>query len=166
MDHHAGGRGGQGTHVRALIGAQTNLNVAVLIDYQKKDKQTIENLYKRKLLKKKNVLTFADYTGGKEADIEDMFSPAFYLNLVNQTFGATIGLTDLSSNHARILRRLEQYLATTPLPEGAIFNHYRPARYFANSVGSLAAQLTDQELERFKKAFEALNRLLPAETDP
>ena len=28
----------------ALIGAQTNLNVAVLIDYQKKDRQMIENL--------------------------------------------------------------------------------------------------------------------------
>ena len=150
----------------ALIGAQTNLNVAVLIDYQKKDKQTIENLYKGKLLKRKNLLTFADYTGSKEADIEDMFSPGFYLNLVNQTFGASIGLADLSSSHPRILRRLEQYLATTPLPDGAIFNHYRPARYFADNVGSLATQLTDQELEHFEEAFEALNRLLPAETDP
>ena len=100
----------------ALIGAQTNLNVAVLIDYQKKDKQTIENLYKRKLLKRKNVLTFADYTGGKEADVEDMFRPRFYLSLVNQTFGGSVGLADLSSNHARILRRLEQYLATTRFP--------------------------------------------------
>ena len=31
---------------------------------------------------------------------------------------------------------------------------------------SLLHQLTDQELERFKEAFEALNRLHPAETDP
>ena len=38
----------------ALIGAQTNLNVAVFIDYQKKDRQVIENLYKRRLLNKKH----------------------------------------------------------------------------------------------------------------
>ncbi|MCY3898705.1 MAG: AAA family ATPase [Caldilineaceae bacterium] len=33
----------------ALIGAQSNLNVAVLIDFQKKGQQSIENLYKSKL---------------------------------------------------------------------------------------------------------------------
>ena len=146
----------------ALIGAQTNLNVAVLIDYQTKDRQVIENLYKKKLLKKKNVLTFADYTGGKEADIEDMFSPGFYLKLVNQTFGTSIASSDLSSNHARILRRLEQYLATTPLPNNATFNHYRPARHLAKNIGSLASELSDSELDPFQRAFDALNALLSA----
>ena len=48
----------------ALIGAQTHLNVAVLIDYQKKDRQVIENLYKRKLLDKKHVVTFAAFVSG------------------------------------------------------------------------------------------------------
>lgn len=150
----------------ALIGAQTNLNVAVLIDYQKKDKQTIENLYKRKLLKKKNVLTFADYTGGREADIEDMLSPEFYLKLVDGSFGTSIALNKLPGNHPRILQRLEQHLATNPLPDGAIFNHYRPARYFAENVGSLVAQLTDQELDRFEQAFKTINALLLTEPRP
>ena len=44
-----GGSGNISTFV-ALIGAQTNLNVAVLIDFQKKDQQSIENLCKGKLL--------------------------------------------------------------------------------------------------------------------
>ena len=146
----------------ALIGAQTNLNVAVLIDYQAKDRQVIENLYKKKLLKKKNVLTFADYIGGKEADIEDMFAPEFYLKLVNRSFGASIALTDLPDNHPRILRRLEQYLTTSPLPDNATFNHYRPARYFAENIGSLTAELSDSELDRFQQAFDTLNALLLA----
>ena len=71
----------------ALIGAQTNLNVAVLIDFQKKDHQSIENLYKSKLLKQQQVMTFVDFTGTGEADIEDMFDPDFYLKLVNCEFG-------------------------------------------------------------------------------
>ena len=147
----------------ALIGAQTNLNVAVLIDYQKKDRQVIENLYKRKLLKKKNVFTFADYTGGREADIEDMFRPEFFLKLVNGSFDASIDFADLPDSHPRILRRIEQHLKTCPLPNKATFNHYRPARYLAENVGSLAAELTDSELERFQHAFDALNALLRTE---
>ena len=67
----------------ALIGAQTHLNVAVLIDYQKKDQQVIANLYKKKLLSKKRVVTYADFVSGNEADVEDMFNPEFYMKLVN-----------------------------------------------------------------------------------
>ncbi len=73
----------------ALIGAQSKMNVATLIDYQLKDQQTIENLYKRKLLKRNKVLTFADFAEADEADIEDLFDPDFYLGLVNAEFGTS-----------------------------------------------------------------------------
>jgi Putative DNA-binding domain/AAA ATPase domain len=70
----------------ALLGAQKGLTIATLIDLQKKDQQSIENLYKRKLLHKSHVLTFAEFTGTTEADIEDMFDVGFYLKLVNAEF--------------------------------------------------------------------------------
>ena len=143
----------------ALIGAQTNLNIAVLVDYQKKDLQKIEYLYKRKLLKKQKVLTFADYVEGSEADIEDMFNAEFYLKLVNGAYGSSV-LVNLPGDHPRILRRLDRYLEKTPLPNNSIFNHYRPARYFCNNIGSLADQLSEQELDRFQQVFNALNALL------
>ena len=144
----------------ALLGAQKNLNVAVLIDYQKKDRQNIENLYKRKLLEKKGVLTYADFVEGNEADMEDMFDPEFYLDLVNGEFGTSLTLNDLSEDHSRILKRLEQHFEKNPLPQGVTFNHYRPARYFSEKIGSLKSKLTKQQLERFQKAFSALNDLL------
>ena len=144
----------------ALIGARTDLNVAVLIDFQKNDQQSIENLYKGKLLKKKKVLTYADFVENKEADIEDMFDPAFYLKLVNRTFGSCVALADLPENHPRILRRLEEYLQKNPLPKNEIFNHYRPARYFSENIRCLGDELSEQELDRFEKAFKALNTLL------
>lgn len=56
----------------ALLGAQKGLTIATLLDMQASDAQRIEDLYKSKLLAKKNVVTFADFTGGGEADIEDM----------------------------------------------------------------------------------------------
>ena len=144
----------------ALIGAQTRLNVGVLIDYQKRDHQVIENLYKRKLLDRSHVVTYADFVPGDEADIEDMFEPDFYLKLVNGEYASSIGVGDVSGGHPRILRRLELYLESNPLPNNAHFNHYRPARYFAENISSLNKDLSEQELERFQQAFDKLNALL------
>ena len=143
----------------ALIGAQSGMNTAVLIDFQEKDSQSIENLYKEKLLKKNQVLTFADFTEADEADIEDLFESDFYLDLVNAEFGTTIRGGDLPQINQRIIPRLEKYFENTPLPNSAKFNHYRPARYFSENAGRL--QLPDQVLDRFEMVFEALNRLLP-----
>lgn len=144
----------------AMIGAQTKLNVAVLIDYQKRDQQSIENLYKKKLLRKNYVLTYADFVSKGEADIEDMFDPKFYLKLVNGAFGSSIKLANLPRTQTRILRRLNQYFDKNPLKNGASFNHYRPARYFTDNIGSLADELSERDLGRFQKIFDKLNVLL------
>ena len=144
----------------AMVGARTNLNVAVLIDYQKRDQQRIENLYKKKLLRKNHVLTYADFVPGVEADLEDMFSPGFYLKLVNRAYGSAVELADLRDEHHRILHRLTLYFDKTPLSEKVNFNHYRPARYFTENISSLAGELSEQELKRFQQIFDKLNALL------
>ena len=144
----------------ALIGSQKDLNIAVLIDFQKKDKQAIENLYKRKLLSQSNILTYADFTLTTEADIEDMFQPNFYLRLFNDVYGTTIKETDLPHVGPRIIRRIEEYLKAHPLPPGVNFNHYRPARYFCDNLSTLASEMTNAEFKRFQKAFDTLNKLL------
>lgn len=144
----------------ALIGANTNLNIATLIDYQKKDRQSIENLYKQKLLKENQVLTYADFVVKDEADVEDMFNPDFYLKLVNEEFETCLTEDKLPVGPSRILRRLENHFESEPLPNGAKFNHYRPARYFSTNVEALKTCLTEAELDRFQKAFDSLNNLL------
>ena len=148
----------------ALMGAQTKLNIAVLVDYQKRDKQNIENLYKRKLLAKNNVFTYARYVESDEADVEDMLQPEFYLRLVNGAFGTSIVVSDLKRRHPRILRRIEEYVEEHPLPDGASFNHYRPARYFAANAGAIEGEVTEVELDRFQRAFDAVNALLRRES--
>lgn len=148
----------------ALVGAQRGLNIATLIDYQKKDAQTIENLFKRKLLKKKHVLTFADFTQTKEADIEDMFEQEVYLALVNAEYGAAlakpIAASDLDQKHPRVLVRLERYFDSHPLKGGLEFSHYRPSRYFSENLGALKKRVSDETLGRFEAAFKAVNALL------
>ena len=146
----------------ALIGAQKNLNIATLIDFQKGDQQMIENLYKKKLLKKSHVLTFTDFTEGAEADIEDMFDESFYIQLVNVEFSSSLiekmEPSSLTSRAPRVLVRLEEYFSRKPLGGGATFNHYRPARFFAEKVSTL--QIPAVTLDRFETAFKAANALL------
>lgn len=147
----------------ALLGAQKKLRVATLIDIQSKDRQQIENLYKRRLLEKKNVLTFGDFTGQRESDIEDMFEIDFYLELINSEFNralaAPIKNSDLTFLHPRILVRLEKFFDQHPLG-GENFNHFRPARYFSNNIAKLESQLSTSTLDRFEEAFKKLNALL------
>ena len=155
-----GGSGRVPTFV-ALLGSQ-KLNIATLIDYQKGDQQMVESLYKKKLLKKSHVLTFADFTGKTEADIEDMFDVSFYIKLVNEEFSSSLAGKlepgNLTSRAPRILVRLEEYFATHPLGGGATFNHYRPARFFAEKVSTLS--IPAATLDRFETAFKAANALL------
>jgi hypothetical protein len=146
----------------SLLGSQKKLNLATLIDFQTKDQQTIENLYKRKLLAKKNVRTFAEFTGTTEADIEDMFDHQFYLDLVNAEYAAElqkrVTLADLGQ-HPRILVNLVEHLKANPLKTGT-FNHYRPARYLAENIVTLGRKVDEPTLGRFEKAFKTLNALL------
>ena len=147
----------------ALIGAQSNLNVATLIDFQAGDQQMVENLYKKKLLERSHVLTFADFTNTREADIEDMFDEDVYLQFVNAEFAAALAApvarTDLSGHAPRILVRLDSHFARHPLTNGVRFNHYRPARRFSEAPSTFPLPATT--LDRFEAAFRAVNALLP-----
>lgn len=148
----------------ALIGSQKGLNVATLIDYQKKDEQTISNLYKRGLLNKRKVLTYADQIGATEADCEDMFDAEFYLRLVNAEYYTSLEkpITEaaLDRNIPRLARRIEHFFEQNPTMDGSRFNHYRPARYLAENVASLEKHISQDTLSRFEKTFQTLNLML------
>jgi len=148
----------------ALLGSQKGLNIAVLVDCQKKDQQVIENLFKRKLLKKNNVLTFAEFVSMDEADIEDMFDVELYLDLVSAEYekaiSGPIATKYLRCKSQRILVALDEYFKDKPLKSGVVFNHYRPARYFTEHVGVFSKNISDATLSRFEEMFKKLNSLI------
>jgi AAA15 family ATPase/GTPase len=147
----------------ALVGTQRHLNLAVLIDYHKKDQETIEDLCKQTLLKQSQIFTFPQFTGTAEADIEDMFDPEFYLELVNGEYRneliKRIFQGDLPQ-HSRIVARLEIYFQRTPLRNSLKFNRYRPARYFVEHASELAPKMSLRSQDRFQTVFNAVNRIV------
>ena len=157
-----GGSGKVPTFV-ALLAPQKGINVATLLDIQNSDKQLIEDLYKKKLLTKKQVSTYADFTGSSEADVEDMFDREFYLELVNSEFGSQLKTkitpAKLNAKEPRTLRAIEVWLDDNPMKSGS-FGHYRPARYFSEKVSALWPKVSNETKDRFEAAFKHLNGLL------
>lgn len=147
----------------SLLAPQKGINVATLLDIQNKDRALIEDLYKKRLLKKKQVITYADFTGTNEADIEDMFERDFYVNLVNTEFSkemkVPISISALNVKEPRTLRAIEFYFQNNPLKYGS-FGHYRPARYFAENASGIWSKVSDATKDRFEAAFKQLNALI------
>lgn len=158
-----GGAGKVPTYV-ALLGAQKGLTVVTLLDIQKKDRQVIEDLYKRKLLKKQNVITFADFLDEDEGDIEDMFDEDFYLQLVNAEYSPhltkPITMDELTSQSPRIIVKLDSYFSDNPMSNSTSFGHYRPARYFTENATKLEKKLSSKTIDRFESMFARVNALI------
>lgn len=147
----------------ALLGSQKGMNLATLLDIQDKDRTLIEDLYKKKLLKKKNVLTYADFLEQDSADVEDLFDRDFYVDIVNQEFAqqlsAPIDPQQLNDQEPRTLKAIEAYLEVNPMKSGS-FSHYRPARYLSEHVADIWSDMSDASKGRFEEAFKTLNGLL------
>jgi hypothetical protein len=157
------GGGGKVPTFVALLAPQKGMNVATLLDIKTSDRQSIEELYKKKLLLKKQVLTYAEFMNRNEADIEDLFERNFYIKLVNEEFvrqlHAPIDVSALNPNEVRTLAAIEGCLRENPLKAGA-FSHYRPARYFSENVGTLWNSVSEATRKRFEDIFIRLNDLL------
>ena len=147
----------------ALLAPQSGMNIATLLDIQAKDRPLIEDLYRKKLLKKKQVMTYADFLSQDQGDIEDLFDRELYVLLVNKEFKKQlekpIKVASLNAKEPRNLRAIEVFLADSPLKSGG-FGHYRPARYFTENIATLWPKVSDETKDRFEAVFESVNALL------
>ena len=135
----------------ALLGSQ--LRVAVLVDSAAGGSQRLASMVDRHLLEPNRLLAVTSITKTKEADIEDMFQPAFYLQLVKAA-----GVADLKESQLtgadRITKRIERAI-------GKAYDHYYPARHFLENQVALLPKVDDATLDRFEELFKRLNVLLP-----
>lgn len=143
----------------SLFGAN-KLHVAVVLDYEPKKKKLIENLRNDRHLKPERVIPLTDITRTNEADIEDLFDPAYYLAIVNAAYKhdlrGEIKLPDLKGGE-RIVPRLEHYFEAQGI--GKAFGHAFVAEYFARHTSDFAKP-DAKTLSRFEELFGRLNKIL------
>lgn len=146
----------------SLLGAN-QLEVAVLIDITTADQPRINKLTKNKLLNKKNLFTVGQFVGKKNADIEDIFVPEKYLELINQTYkkeltGQPITESDIAQGNPRIVKRLENHFKKEKIGNSR-FGHYRPSAVLLQNP-ALQDQLFDSTaLDRFEEIFKQINNI-------
>jgi len=146
----------------SLLGAN-KLNVAVLMDVGRGSRQRIENLQTIGLLSTSNIVPISEATMTKEADIEDIFDPQFYVDLVNATYAkdlpTPIALAALPLSSPRITKRIEELFKSAGIAAGE-FSHYRPALHLLAQQANLLAAIDDATIGRASKLFERVNALL------
>jgi hypothetical protein len=157
-----GGAGKLSTFV-TLLGAN-KLHVAVVIDSSSKDIGAVKRLRENGHLGKRDLVGISEFTGTRDADIEDLFQPDLYLELVNRAYAkelsAPITVTDLNPHDPRIVRQVAAYFRNRNIAGGQ-FNHYRPAATLLREQTSLIPKISPMTLTRAEQLFSRLNDLLP-----
>ena len=176
----AGGLDNVATFVALLGGNQ--LETVVLHDLGTTPHQRLEGLTRGKVIREKHVVNFGMFrdaaatppkgTKGaavpapvRSTDVEDLLSPAMYLDLFSRAFAKGLGGRKLAEADLppgdRITDRITRFLADEEFvlrPSGG-FNHYTVATYLA---GNPPKKWDKDSLARFEALFGAVNRLFSA----
>lgn len=144
------------------------LDIAALSDYAKADKRKLEALKQNKILESDRLMTVASILGLEEADIEDVFAPAVYADILNRAFGLPDGqklsaatLSVAAPETTRLLKKAEACFRVMP-PATPEFDHFTPADWLIRNPGYLDADDPDivATLDRAEKIIEAINKVL------
>jgi hypothetical protein len=138
-------------------------DVAVLIGAGPRDQRRIKALQDSGQLHTKSLIQISEFAGGKEADIEDLFDPAFYCAIVSGAYAkdlsGTLKPADLKSRHPRITVRVDQYFKNNEIAGGAL-SRYQSAAYFLLEQHAILPALNTATLKRATKMFERINSCL------
>lgn len=152
--------------VRLFYG--NKLNVAVLTDFERGQKRKLEDLHKAALLDHERIILATEIAEKDEADIEDFFEPALFVDLVNKTYKLQAEhqltvekLMDADTKTGRLVKKAEAYFRLLPdtIPE---FSHFDPSMYLLQHPELLKGKLdaVRTTLDRFEAAFVRIDKFL------
>lgn len=135
----------------ALLG--NHLDVTVVVDSRKEGHQKLNGLAKAGFLAEKRIITIGEVTGGKMADIEDLFAKDDYLALYNAAFSKKVKASDLTGTDPIV-----QQIARA---EGvARYDHNAPAEVLLQERAKRVAGLSAETLDAFEALFKRINGTL------
>jgi predicted ATP-dependent endonuclease of OLD family len=152
----------------ALFGGN-KLNIAVLADYADGQKKEIERLRTSEILKSGRVLTVHSFTGKTESDVEDLFEPQLFCDILNSAYNlsGTDKITEKALQAAdttttRLVKKAEAYFRTKAPAAAGDFDHYKAAEWLMLNPAALDGAGTEitTTLDRAENLIIALNALL------
>lgn len=142
----------------ALLTAEEQ-KVLVLLDHEKESEATREELVKSKLIDERSVLFMTaafETEPPKEADLEDLFDPQIYEEVVRESYAQKLVGKEFKPNHniPRIAKRMELALRQI----GIDFHKTAPTRLLlAKMKSDPEAVLTPESENRFATLFKIIN---------
>lgn len=145
-----------------------NINVAVLSDVANSDRKKIDAVKKEQILKAGHFFTAADFVGKQEADVEDIFAPELFADILNGAYTPPLGkeITKdtllIAAETERIVKKAEALFRLMP-PEVPEFDHFTPARWLLENAKILDVDSpkVQETFDRAEVVFKAFNELLP-----
>jgi predicted ATP-dependent endonuclease of OLD family len=144
-----------------------HIDIAVLSDVASSDKKKIEAVKKEQILKAGHFFTAADFAGQQEADVEDLFDPALFAEILNGAYKPPAGkevtkdVLLAASDTERIVKKAEALFKLMP-PEVAEFDHFGPARWLLDNpqILDIDSPAVLSTLDKAEKIFATFNALL------
>ena len=147
----------------SLLG-ENYVSVAVLMDVTPKNKAKMDLINKNSVIQRNNPVRWVEVQKIRTADIEDIFEPAFYLRLVNESYAMEllepVSMKAISAKDPRIVQRLEAHFKSENIA-GGHFDSYRPAAWLLENHAQLRHDISDDAIERAVSMFQRVNGLLP-----
>ncbi len=155
-------------HAFVSLFGGNHLDVAVLSDFSRGDAKKLEDLRRSQILSAGKIRTVADFVERDEADIEDLFEPALFVDIVNSAYDLPpnhkLTPETLASADTHTQRQVKQAEAAFRVMPDTIpvYDHFTPAAWLLRNLDILDrdTQEVNQTLGRAEKVFLAFNELL------
>jgi hypothetical protein len=143
-----------------LFGANS-MEVTVLTDSSPDNTKTVTDLRKAERLYAGGMIQVGDILRQEEADIEDFFTPEFYVDLVNDAYqgslkGSPISVEELPGG-SRIVKRIESLFKRKGINNGHL-NHFSPASALLRQ--KTPPKLTKRVLDHAEILIDRINACL------
>lgn len=147
--------------------AGKDLHVAVLTDFAHGAKGKVNRIKKSDILRAGHVYTIADFVDAQEADIEDIFDPEVYAEIVNRSYELpeshriTTERLNQDANTTRQVKKVEDMFNIMPEPI-PVFDHFTPAAWLIRNPDMLTgeSEAIRQTLSVAERIFKTFNSLL------
>ena len=147
----------------SLLG-ENYVSVAVLMDVTPKNKEKMEVINRNSVIQRHNPVKWVEVQKIRTADIEDIFEPAFYLRMVNESYAMelheAISMKAISAKDPRIVKRLASYFEKKHIAGGE-FDSNKPAAWLLEHHAQLRHEISEEAIERAASMFQRVNGLLP-----
>ena len=149
----------------SLLG-ENYVSVAVMMDITPTNKQRVERINRSNDTTEENAVKWVEVTRVRDADIEDLFEPNFYLKLVNLAYSSELEepltMKAISESNPRIVERIKSHFSSAGIAGGS-FDRYRPAAYLLENFDKVKYDISEDTVDKIASLIGRINGLLPGD---